>query len=38
MALDLSSLQDVRDFADKFKQSQEKLDILINNAGMLHFL
>ena len=31
--LDLSSLESVRQFAEKFKQDNHRLDILINNAG-----
>ena len=31
--LDLSSLKSVRQFAEKFKQDNHRLDILINNAG-----
>eukprot|EP01117_Protostelium_nocturnum_P016046 TRINITY_DN6280_c0_g1_i2.p1 TRINITY_DN6280_c0_g1~~TRINITY_DN6280_c0_g1_i2.p1 ORF type:complete len:290 (+),score=69.22 TRINITY_DN6280_c0_g1_i2:22-870(+) len=33
--LDLSSLQSVREFADKFKEKNLPLDILINNAGIM---
>ncbi|XP_055531095.1 retinol dehydrogenase 13-like [Wyeomyia smithii] len=32
---DLSSLQSVRKFAEQFKQEQNRLDILINNAGVM---
>ncbi|XP_053684450.1 retinol dehydrogenase 13-like [Sabethes cyaneus] len=32
---DLSSLQSVRKFVEQFKQEQTKLDILINNAGVM---
>ncbi len=35
MQLDLSSLQDVRKFADEFNGQYETLDILINNAGVM---
>ena len=35
MTLDLGSLQEVRNFADKFKQKYDRLDVLINNAGLL---
>jgi retinol dehydrogenase-12 len=33
--LDLSSLKSVRDFASEILKSEDKLDILINNAGVL---
>jgi NAD(P)-dependent dehydrogenase (short-subunit alcohol dehydrogenase family) len=33
--LDLSSLSSVKTFADKFKASSKKLDLLINNAGLM---
>lgn len=33
--LDLSSLQSVREFVDSFLKEQSKLDILINNAGIM---
>ncbi|XP_059223839.1 retinol dehydrogenase 13-like [Stomoxys calcitrans] len=33
--LDLASLQSVRDFAAKFNQEVDRLDILINNAGIM---
>ena len=32
--VDLASLQSVRDFASDIVKSEEKLDILINNAGI----
>jgi NAD(P)-dependent dehydrogenase (short-subunit alcohol dehydrogenase family) len=35
MSLDLSSLQSVRDFAEAFKQKYDRLDLLINNAGVM---
>ena len=35
MALDLSNLQSVRDFADKIKAKFDHIDILMNNAGTL---
>ena len=35
MQLDLSSLKDVRDFASDFKTRYPKLDVLINNAGLV---
>lgn len=34
-ALDLSSLQSIRDFADAFKQGYDRLDGLVNNAGIM---
>ena len=35
--LDLSSLASVRQFAQDINQSEQRLDILINNAGMARF-
>lgn len=35
MHLDLASLQSVRSFADNFLKKESRLDILINNAGLL---
>ncbi len=35
MPLDLSSLESVRQFAEAFDSSHEKLDLLINNAGVM---
>ena len=35
MKLDLSSLASVRDFADEFRGRHERLDLLINNAGIM---
>ncbi|XP_071400166.1 dehydrogenase/reductase SDR family member 13-like isoform X1 [Centroberyx affinis] len=35
MQLDLASLQSVRSFAESFLQSESRLDLLINNAGLL---
>lgn len=35
MKLDLSDLLSVKDFADIFKQKYSKLDLLINNAGVM---
>jgi NAD(P)-dependent dehydrogenase (short-subunit alcohol dehydrogenase family) len=35
MKLDLSSLRSVREFADQFKTHYHKLDLLINNAGIM---
>lgn len=32
--LDLASVESISNFADKFKQEESKLDILINNAGL----
>ena len=35
MQLDLASFQSVRDFARLFLEKEERLDVLINNAGMI---
>ena len=35
MHLDLSSLRSVRTFAETFRKRQQKLDVLINNAGVM---
>ncbi len=35
MALDLSSLASIHSFADAFHQSSRKLDVLVNNAGVM---
>uniref|UniRef100_A0A3P8T071 Dehydrogenase/reductase (SDR family) member 13a, tandem duplicate 1 n=1 Tax=Amphiprion percula TaxID=161767 RepID=A0A3P8T071_AMPPE len=35
MQLDLASLQSVRSFADNFLKSEPRLDLLINNAGLI---
>mgnify|MGYP001818504923 CR=1 FL=1 len=35
MALDNMSLDSVRDFADAFKEKNDRLDILIKNAGLM---
>ena len=35
MSLDLASFQSVRDFAVSFKERESRLDILINNAGLV---
>src|SRR3954471_15941317 len=34
-SLDLASLSSVRSFAERFKQSHDHLDLLINNAGVM---
>ena len=34
MILDVSSIKSVRRFAEEFKNTERRLDILINNAGM----
>eukprot|EP00980_Cylindrotheca_fusiformis_P002389 scaffold558_cov111-Cylindrotheca_fusiformis.AAC.7 len=34
LPLDLSDLESVRDFAAKFKESYDRLDVLVNNAGV----
>lgn len=36
MRLDLSDLSSVRLFANEFKSKYNRLDILINNAGIMH--
>ncbi|XP_070776218.1 dehydrogenase/reductase SDR family member 13-like [Enoplosus armatus] len=36
MQLDLASLQSVRSFADNFHRSESRLDLLINNAGLVN--
>ncbi|XP_041810503.1 dehydrogenase/reductase SDR family member 13-like [Chelmon rostratus] len=36
MQLDLASLQSVRSFADNFLRSESRLDLLINNAGLMN--
>nr|XP_046269063.1 dehydrogenase/reductase SDR family member 13-like [Scatophagus argus] len=36
MQLDLASLQSVRSFADDFLRSESRLDLLINNAGLIN--
>jgi NAD(P)-dependent dehydrogenase (short-subunit alcohol dehydrogenase family) len=36
MHLDLGDLDSVRAFADEFKQQYDRLDLLINNAGIMH--
>jgi NAD(P)-dependent dehydrogenase (short-subunit alcohol dehydrogenase family) len=33
--LDLSRLDSIRDFADRFKEAEARLDLLINNAGVM---
>ncbi len=35
MQMDLNSLDSVRDFSEKFKKERSKLDLLINNAGVM---
>lgn len=37
MKLDNASLQSVREFVDKFKQSYDKLDILVNNGRITRY-
>jgi NAD(P)-dependent dehydrogenase (short-subunit alcohol dehydrogenase family) len=36
LELDLSSLESVRSFAEAFKQQFDRLDVLVNNAGMMY--
>lgn len=38
MKLDLSSLQSVRDLARDIQRNEERLDVLINNAGVVQSL
>ncbi len=33
---DLASLDSVRAFAEELKKSEEKVDALVNNAGVMH--
>lgn len=35
MELDLASLESVRTFADRFLESHDRLDVLVNNAGVM---
>ena len=35
LQLDLASLKSIREFSKKFHQLENKLDILINNAGLI---
>ncbi|MHA2099948.1 MAG: oxidoreductase [Candidatus Kariarchaeaceae archaeon] len=35
MHLDLSSIDNIKKFSDKFKQDNQNLDLLINNAGLM---
>lgn len=38
LLLDLASLESIREFSKKFHEVENRLDILINNAGLLHGL
>ena len=35
MPLDLMDLSSVRNFTDKFKENYNRLDVLLNNAGIM---
>lgn len=36
MKLDLSSLDSIRQFASKLNQTESRLDVLVNNAGVMN--
>lgn len=38
LLLDLSDLESVRNFSEQFRQKYDKLDVLVNNAGMMSYL
>jgi 3alpha(or 20beta)-hydroxysteroid dehydrogenase len=37
VACDVSSLHELREFAERFAAEEPRLDVLVNNAGVLHF-